>query len=125
MSELRQNLATREWVIIAPERAKKPSSVKSEIRGANVSDKEYDPNCPFCPGNEKAFPNVENFRIDDSNGNWQVRVIDNKYKILDSFEGCPIVFEPFERDGMYHKLKGCGSHELVIEGNRHLVDLTK
>lgn len=119
MSELRQNLATREWVVIAPERGEKPSSIKSRIAKEAISDKEYEPNCPFCPGNEERFSEVENFRIDDSKGNWQVKAVDNKYKILDAYEGCPIVSEPFEDDGIYKKLKGCGSHELIIENSRH------
>lgn len=119
MSELRQNLATREWVVIAPERGEKPSSMKSRVIREAVSAEEYDPNCPFCPGNEERFSEVENFRIEDPDGKWQVKAIDNKYKILDAFEGCPIVSEPYETEGIYKKLKGCGSHELIIETNKH------
>lgn len=119
MSELRQNLATREWVVIAPERTSKPSSVKSRVIKEGASDEEYDPNCPFCSGNEKRFSEVERFRLDDSKGAWQVKVIDNRYKILDTFEACPAVLESFEKEGIYNKLKGCGSHELVIETNKH------
>ena len=56
MSELRQNLATKEWVIIAAERASKPNAVLNKIIGTPVSDKEYDPECPFCPDNKRCFP---------------------------------------------------------------------
>ncbi|HBO97652.1 MAG TPA: galactose-1-phosphate uridylyltransferase, partial [Candidatus Omnitrophica bacterium] len=31
MSEVRQNLATREWVVIAPARSKKPKSLNVNI----------------------------------------------------------------------------------------------
>ncbi len=31
MSELRQNLATKEWVVISSERAKKPNAVLNKI----------------------------------------------------------------------------------------------
>jgi galactose-1-phosphate uridylyltransferase len=34
-----------------------------KIIGAPVSDKDYDPECPFCPGNETRFPSEEQFRI--------------------------------------------------------------
>ena len=56
MSELRQNLATKEWVVISTERGKKPNAVLNKIIGTPVSDKDYDPECPFCPGNESRYP---------------------------------------------------------------------
>ena len=39
MSELRQNLATKEWVVISAERARKPNAVLNKIIGTPVSDK--------------------------------------------------------------------------------------
>ena len=65
MSELRQNLATKEWVVIAPERGKKPHALKSEVAGGPVPVSEYDIDCPFCPGNEERFPDVERHRLED------------------------------------------------------------
>lgn len=82
MSELRQNLATKEWVIISAERAKKPNAVLHKIIGTPASDKAYDPECPFCPGNEDRFPLEERYRVDDGGGSWIVRTIDNKFKIV-------------------------------------------
>lgn len=38
MSELRQNLASKEWVVIAPERGKKPISLKTKVVTKPVSD---------------------------------------------------------------------------------------
>ena len=70
MSELRQNLATKEWVVISTERGKKPNAVLNKIIGTPVSDKDYDPECPFCPGNESRFPLEERYRKDDAAGNW-------------------------------------------------------
>ena len=128
MSELRQNLVTKEWVVISEERAKKPNAVLSKVIGTPVSEKEYDPECPFCPGNENVFPVDERYRIDDGNGGWCVRVIDNKFKILDRFKTCPLVPDSFEKEGIYQKLQGCGSHELVIDThthNRTITDLSK
>jgi len=58
-------------------------------------------------------------RLAGSDGRWSVRVIENKYKILDSFDSCPKVAEPFEEEGIYKKLKGCGSHELIIDTLQH------
>jgi UDPglucose--hexose-1-phosphate uridylyltransferase len=124
MSELRQNLATREWVIIAPERMKgkplvsDPNMLMEEMPG-------YEEKCPFCPANEDRFDNVEIDHIphpDPSNVSgspWLVRSIENKYKIFDEYASCPIGPSEFEREGIYNKFMGCGSHELVIESPVH------
>lgn len=118
MSELRQNLATREWVIIAPGRSKKPKSVNVDIAKIRASEKVHDPSCPFCPGNEETSPVEEKFRIDGPQGDWKVRVINNKFKIF-AAELCSIKPEPFLNDGIYKKLKACGEHELIIETPQH------
>jgi galactose-1-phosphate uridylyltransferase len=78
MSELRQNLATREWVIIAPERGSRPQEIKEKntLQDTNISD--YNKNCPFCPNNEDKFPLVETYRISEKNKNWLCRSIENK-----------------------------------------------
>ena len=106
MSELRQNRASKEWVVIAPQRKQKPNDLRTKVLSAPLSAEEYSPTCPFCPGNEKDFSIDERTRIGGPNGQWAARVIDNKYKILDSFESCPVGAEPFDKDGIYHKLKG-------------------
>jgi UDPglucose--hexose-1-phosphate uridylyltransferase len=128
MSELRQNLATKEWVVISAERAKKPNAIFNKIIGTPVSNKEHDTECPFCPGNENKFPVEEKYRVEGRDGNWLIRVIDNKFKILDRFNTCPLVPDAFEKEGIYQKLKGCGSHELVIDTHKHnktITDLTR
>jgi len=54
MSELRQNTITKDWVVIAPERSKRPDQYKH----SKVQDKQAEQDvkekaaCPFCPGNE-------------------------------------------------------------------------
>ncbi len=118
MSEVRQNLATKEWVVIAPGRSKKPKSVHANIDKIRVSDKTHDPSCPFCPGNEETSPVEEKFRIDNPRGDWKVRVINNKFKIF-AAELCSLKPEPFLDDGIYKKLKACGEHELIIETSQH------
>lgn len=124
MSELRQNLATKEWVVISEERGKKPNAVLNKVIGTQVSNKEHDPECPFCPGNESKLPVKERHRIEDETGKWLVRVIDNKFKILDRFHSCPLVPDAFEKEGIYQKLEGCGSHEIVIDTNKHNKTIT-
>jgi len=102
MSEFRQDPVTREWVIVVPERAARPHA----RGGAAV--------CPFCPGAEEQTPGVVS-RLDDEQGRWLVRVIENRYPILR-----PTVTEPeTQRDGPWHRLPGCGRHEIVIDAREH------
>jgi UDPglucose--hexose-1-phosphate uridylyltransferase len=52
--QLRQDRTTKEWVIIAVERAKRPHDFKKI--GSIVERPIYKDNCPFCPGNEYLTP---------------------------------------------------------------------
>jgi len=48
MSELRQNPTTKEWVIVATERARRPHEfVRAKAGSVELPD--YSPTCPFCP----------------------------------------------------------------------------
>jgi UDPglucose--hexose-1-phosphate uridylyltransferase len=112
MSEFRQNLVTKEWVIIATDRANRPEAfVQAEAelcenRPVRVDD------CPFCPGNEEP-PHREVLRI-VTNGGWQLRIVKNKYPALTEMS------EPFRSfDGVHRSLSGVGYHEIVIETPRH------
>jgi UDPglucose--hexose-1-phosphate uridylyltransferase len=119
MSELRQDILTGNWTVMAPERGKKPKKLKT-IKSKDLRDyPEYDPVCPFCPGNELKYeidPVVELLNDDDK---WSTRVIENKYKIFDDFNTCPVQPEPFKKHGIYSYYQGCGNHFLVIEHNQH------
>jgi len=87
MPELRQNIVTRDWVIIATERARRPDAfaVHRELTPVPV---EHDASCPFCPGHETQTGD-EQIRIDGPDG-WMVRVISNKFPALVR-EGCTLV----------------------------------
>jgi len=76
MSEFRQNLATKEWVIISPREERQPS----DYRKKRPLLPSYDENCPFCPGNEKLTPEAI-FRYPQS-GNWKIRVIPDRQSPL-------------------------------------------
>lgn len=110
MPELRQNLLTREWVIIATERAKRPEEFKT--KKAKIEVPEYKENCPFCPGNEKMAPQ-EIFSIKGKKG-WKVRVIPNKFPALSS-EGT----RTRHLEGIYRSMNGVGIHEVIIESPLH------
>ncbi len=124
MPELRQNLATREWVIVSPERLK-GGQLQKKPNVLMDTHPEHSLDCPFCAGNEDRFDNVEIDRIvaPDSDGEaespWIVRCIENKYKILEQYDSCPVVPTEFDHDGIYCRSKGCGNHELVLESPLH------
>ena len=111
MPEFRQNIATREWVIIATERAKRPEQF---IKAAQESVRDrpaHDPKCPFCPGNEEL--DLERLRLPEAE-HWQVRVVANRFPALqEENETTPI----YERVG--HALAGIGYHEVVVESRHH------
>ena len=64
MPQLRQNIATKEWVIIATERAKRPEDFLKKDK-SKFTLPEYSNDCPFCPGNEHMSP-VEHYAIRDN-----------------------------------------------------------
>ncbi len=54
MSERHQNFFTKEWVVIATERAKRREPlIVHRPRKPTVS---YSASCPVCPGNESQTP---------------------------------------------------------------------
>ncbi|PKM92642.1 MAG: galactose-1-phosphate uridylyltransferase [Elusimicrobia bacterium HGW-Elusimicrobia-4] len=112
MSEIRQNLVTKDWVIIATERAKRPEDFKKKGK-SKITLPEFESTCPFCPGNEQKMSPDETLRI-EKNGGWQVRIIPNKF---------PALSKTGERirtvDGIKRKLTGVGLHEVVIETPLH------
>jgi UDPglucose--hexose-1-phosphate uridylyltransferase len=112
MSQIRHNLATGEWVIIAPERAGRPADFAAGERASKESRPEHVPTCPFCPGNEDHTP-PEVLRL-PQDGPWQVRVVPNKFAALQR-EGSR---KPHS-DGLFHALSGTGWHEVAVESRRH------
>jgi UDPglucose--hexose-1-phosphate uridylyltransferase len=111
VNELRQNLVTKRWVIIASERAKRPYELASQTGYDPCSLPSWDANCPFCPGNEEL--DLEVARWPES-GPWQVRVVRNRY---------PAVRADGEflhnDDGVHHALSAVGFHEILVETPRH------
>ena len=120
MSELRWDPLKQRWVIIAPERSRRPRDffVKEEEKRAS--------SCPFCYGNEdKTPPEIFAIRPDGppNSPNWQVRVVPNKYPAL------RVEDKPNSRGyGLYDVMNGVGAHEVIIETpdhNRSMADLTE
>ncbi|AMW31298.1 galactose-1-phosphate uridylyltransferase [Arthrospira platensis] len=112
MTELRQNLVTRDWVIIASERAKRPHEFAPPLSKLEPLPT-YRDDCPFCPGNEHLTGTKECLRLAD-NGGWRVRVVGNKYPALSD-----VGQRVRHGEGIFKSLSGVGYHEVVIEHPRH------
>ncbi len=117
MSQLRQDCTTKEWVIIATDRSKRPHS----FRNGDKPSKEkpvYQTDCPFCGGNEHLTPHetlaYRSGGAPDAGG-WWVRTIPNKFPAL-SPEGS---LERKEEKGVFRMMDGVGIHEVVIETPIH------
>ena len=112
MPELRKDPITGRWVIIATDRAKRPSDFIRQpvpLRHSVI--------CPFDYGNEhKTPPEVLAYRNcgERDQPGWRVRVVPNKFPVL-GIEG------ELNRqgEGMYDKMNGIGAHEVIIEGPDH------
>ncbi|TES92459.1 MAG: galactose-1-phosphate uridylyltransferase [Candidatus Cloacimonadota bacterium] len=116
MSELRQNPATKTWVIIAKERAKRPDKYRNKEKKLLDEVPEYSESCPFCPGNEDKLPeNGIIYEGKNSDNEWTVRVVPNKFPALIG-EGN---VERKEIENLFLLMPGIGSHEVIIETPIH------
>jgi UDPglucose--hexose-1-phosphate uridylyltransferase len=117
MSELRQNRATKNWIIISSERARRPDDFRCLDESETLPD--HDPACPFCRGNESMTPaEVMAVRPSGSRANgpgWTLRVVPNKYAALQP------VGEQTRREehDFFRKMDGVGRHEVIIESPLH------
>jgi len=111
MPELRQNFATKEWVIIATERAKRPKDLARERAAKALAS--FVANCPFCPGNEDKTP-PEVLRVPDGDGKWQVRVVPNKFAALARESQLTRTIHRSRRS-----IAGFGIHDVIIETPDH------
>ena len=115
MPQLRQDPTSKEWVIIAKERAKRPHDfIKTQLQ---IEKSPYKEDCPFCQGNEHLTPHeslaYRRGGPPDSKG-WWVRVIPNKFPALIQ-EGSL----RREETGFFRMMDGVGIHEVVIESPIH------
>lgn len=120
-SEIRQNKATKQWVIVAPSRGKRPLAFKRQ-ESKNQRLPAVDKDCPFCPGNEKSLPSIIMELPGPEGSQWQTRVVPNKFPALTSDEN-----NVRYRRGLYLAMPGYGRHEVIIESpvhNRRITQMT-
>ncbi len=112
MPELRKDPVVGRWVIMATERAKRPSDFAKDREPRKGGP------CVFCAGHEADTPpEVLAYREHGSLPNqpgWRVRGVPNKFPAL-RIEG------PLGKRGagLYDLMNGIGAHEVVIETPEH------
>jgi UDPglucose--hexose-1-phosphate uridylyltransferase len=117
MPELRRDPIVGRWVIIATERARRPSHYQRRQEPPEGGL------CPFCPGHEdKTPPEVyvagRSPAAPQNSPGWRVRVVPNRFPAL-KIEG------ELDRkaEGIYDLMNGVGAHEVVIETPEHRLRL--
>ncbi|MBM3336013.1 galactose-1-phosphate uridylyltransferase [Candidatus Sumerlaeota bacterium] len=120
MPELRQDPMTREWVVIATERAKRPDAFQGQgEKRRSVSLGSQREKCPFCEGNESTTPpEIVAYRKAGAAANtpgWWVRVVPNLYPSLKTEGNC----ERRQIDNFFRMMDGVGAHEVIIESPEH------
>ncbi len=105
VSELRQDLVSGDWVVIATGRAKRPDEFLKQKRPVFVQPQK---SCPF----ETRFSNALLMlsEAQKKTEDWRVQVVPNKYPAVDK-EG---ICKEFYHAGPYQWTEGVGAHEVVI-----------
>lgn len=118
MNEFRHQPLYNEWVLIAPNRAKKPIFQPIEDPNKNISS-------PFEVGHEDKTP-PEIYALRESPqivSSWKTRVFANKFPLL-ALENHLLR----EKNGSYSTMGAFGAHEMVIDnpkGKKHFCEFTK
>lgn len=113
MPELRQNIITGDWVVIAPERAKRPQDYVIPP-SMKVKKKE---DCPFCP-ESKAYKSEDKIR---QNVSKNIYAIPNKYPAFIE-GGDSEVRSYYPEKGFYRARPAIGDHEVIVV-KRHDLNL--
>jgi UDPglucose--hexose-1-phosphate uridylyltransferase len=108
VSQLRQDIVTGDWVVIATGRGKRPDDFKVENE-ENCMEKSAE-ECIFCDpvasGQEKDV-----LIYNTSDEQWTLRVFPNKYPAFSKHSGGRLIKQ---EEGPYFWTEGIGYHELIV-----------
>ena len=106
MPQLRQSIITGDWVVIAPERAKRPDeyhrpadSIKREAAG---------PECVFCPESEA----YQKLRLKDFESE-RIYIVPNKFPAFLEDKG-GLSQRSYEQENFYRAKGSIGGHDVII-----------
>ena len=110
MSQLRLNLLTGRWVTVVPSRANRASDFAPRTQQVE-SDPER--SCPLCPGATRDEAPL--FESVDTNGDWKMRVIPNRYPAFEGDESLAV-----RNLGPVHVMaEASGTHEVFVFQPEH------
>lgn len=132
--QLRENVVTGRWVVLAPSRGERPvewPEAEHEARSRRSGS------CPFCPGNEEELPAVLWELSAPGEPGWRTRVVPNRYPAFSGVEAdgpdtadAPTAGGDAPAAGRVdaplrpgRSLRAVGTQEVLIETPRHDVDL--
>lgn len=105
-SELRQDIVSGDWIVIAPGRAKRPHDF---IRRGAARKKSTVKNCPF--ENPSKTNNVQPYLVYPNKHTWAIQIVENKYPAVRHLgEKCSAV----SRRGPYAVQQGFGHHDVIV-----------
>ncbi len=114
-SQLRQDLVSGDWVVIATSRGKRPFEHKKVKQAWDLKDIPSEKGCLFCdPVASGQEPDVLIYNTSD--GDWSLRVFPNKF---------PAFSRPLrgrihhKEEGPYFWMDGIGYHEVIVTRDHH------
>ena len=116
LSEIRQDPVSKDWVIIATGRSRRPDEFRAKTKKKETAAAD----CQFCRAD--AFDNPEaSGNVVVSQNEW-VTVIENKYPLV-AGDKCGLIVEK----GPYEVQPGAGKHEVIItrDHNRSLGQMSQ
>jgi UDPglucose--hexose-1-phosphate uridylyltransferase len=108
MPELRQNIITGDWVVVAPERAKRPKDFVIP-KSVKVSTPE---NCPLCVGSGGYKTNKKDGAIKADYEN--TYVVENRFPAFVEDESKKSIRSFYPEEGFYRARPSVGDHEVVV-----------
>lgn len=107
-SELRQDIVTGDWVVIATGRARRPEDFSKNGKGIENENLDNIDDCLFCdPEKSGQEKDVLIYKLPD--GEWSLRVFPNKFPAFSHADN----FKKME-EGPYFAMTGTGYHEVIV-----------
>ena len=108
--ELRYNLMTGDWVVVSPDRGRRPHP-HAQMPPTNLGPA-FVQTCPFCAGNE-AETLAETARVEGPTA-WFARAVENRFPAL-----APTGELERDGEGYERSMTGIGRHEVIVESPHH------
>jgi UDPglucose--hexose-1-phosphate uridylyltransferase len=113
--ELRQDVVTGKWVVIAPSRSKRPDTYAKSHEETTPLAK-YQETCPFC--NVADFPQAADvLRLPDDPDQWLFHIFPNKYPAFRPHDDIKVW-----QTGPYRAMEAVGYHEVLATRHHNQVE---